>query len=233
MSGTIASPLALKEHLAVFETIIKDRCNAIERENLLILLVDTCPEDALLPLAGEFDVLGYKGWLLTDSVADKRELIKNAIKIHRHKGTPYSIKEALKTLGLTDVVIEEGVAVPAILYNAHHNYNGAFFHGDYESWALFNVIISPPDDYAMTAEILYAIRFMINEYKAARCRLAFLSISLGFTEEIITVTDGLDTSEDDDFTEGIEIGIHYDGAHLHDGTHMHDDDIFEVIVTPV
>ena len=62
--------------------------------------------------AGEklLDLLGWQfhieGWELAKSLEDKRRLIKSAIELHKHKGTPYAIKKVLEALGLEGQVKE-------------------------------------------------------------------------------------------------------------------------------
>ena len=65
-------------------------------ENTLILSrIDTIPEELIDTLAWQFHVDTYD---LGMSVDQKRRLVKNAIKDHKYKGTPWAVKSVLETL---------------------------------------------------------------------------------------------------------------------------------------
>lgn len=64
------------------------------------------------------------------AIAAERALIKMAIQLHRFRGTPWSIKSALKTLGWNNVSIAEGQA----------SWGGTQFPAD-QGWAVFRVLI--------------------------------------------------------------------------------------------
>lgn len=64
---------------------------------------DTCPVELLPWLAWAFSVDGWSsGW----TEEQKREVIRNAVFIHRHKGTLGAVKRALSSLGYELTVIE-------------------------------------------------------------------------------------------------------------------------------
>lgn len=69
-------------------------------KDLMILIIDKCPENLLPLLAKQFHVLGYEGWNFARTVEEKRELLKNAFELHARKGTIYSLKRVLKILNL-------------------------------------------------------------------------------------------------------------------------------------
>ena len=72
-------------------------------QKLFVYAVDNQPEEVLDWLAWQFHVEGYD---LAKTVEEKRNLVKNAIELHRYKGTRYAIKQALAALGLNVVVTE-------------------------------------------------------------------------------------------------------------------------------
>lgn len=87
-----------------------DRWDTLPLENLLVYRFDGVPASALEALAWQFHVLGDEGWALAESEAGQRELVRRAIELHRRKGTPWAIREALRALGFVETVFDEGVA---------------------------------------------------------------------------------------------------------------------------
>ncbi len=94
-------------------TLIQDGINAINTQAinaviegissiditpLLIYYIEYVDSSALPHLATQFHVLGYEGWDFATTDSQKRELIKNAIQMHRYKGTLYSLKIAINML---------------------------------------------------------------------------------------------------------------------------------------
>ena len=75
----------------ITNVVIYPRIDEIEDESLLDLL------------AWQFHVEGYD---LAKTVEEKRNLVKNAIELHRYKGTKYAVQKALSILGLTTEIVE-------------------------------------------------------------------------------------------------------------------------------
>lgn len=82
------------------------RYNSLETERLLVYLVDNIDSSVLPHLAEQFHVMGNEGWLQVKTDEEKRRLIKEAINIHRYKGTKYSILKVLEMLNLEGKVKE-------------------------------------------------------------------------------------------------------------------------------
>lgn len=61
---------------------------------------------ALPHLAEQFHILGNEGWLFTSSDAEKRALIKNAVQIHKFKGTKFALEKVLESLNLNGKIFE-------------------------------------------------------------------------------------------------------------------------------
>lgn len=68
--------------------------------------MDTVKPDLLPLLAEQFHIDGDEGWLLTQTEQQRRDLIKQSIELHRHKGTPWALREVFRILGVT-VELEE------------------------------------------------------------------------------------------------------------------------------
>jgi len=76
-------------------------------DKLLLYLVDSAPEVALLPLAEQFSMTEEVIWPAVSTPDAKRNLIKQAIALHRSKGTPWAVKQALAAHGYGDCEIIE------------------------------------------------------------------------------------------------------------------------------
>src|SRR5438067_1619782 len=99
--------VSIFKNIAAFDLSAKAWFDDLRLEMLLVYIVDQVRSEALPILAAQFDVLGFKGWALCNTDDDRRALIKRAIELHRYKGTPWAIKESLKSIGFTNVRIEE------------------------------------------------------------------------------------------------------------------------------
>lgn len=82
------------------------RLNTLDTDKLLVYLIDSTESSALPHLAQQFHVMGNEGWLFTSSEQEKRNLIKNAIELHKFKGTKYSLKKVLEILKLNGKIKE-------------------------------------------------------------------------------------------------------------------------------
>jgi len=72
-------------------------------QKLFVYAIDSQPESVIDWLAWQFHVEGYE---LAQSLEEKRNLVKNAIELHRYKGTRYAIEKVLETLKLQGKVQE-------------------------------------------------------------------------------------------------------------------------------
>lgn len=151
-------PLRTEEFETCFHLLkLATVCQSLTR--LLVYQIDTVGDSVLNHLAEQFDVLGYKGWLLANTDAKKRSLIRRSVLLHRTAGTPFSIVEALQVLGLPVSSIEEN---PPLTYYGFF-YNGAEFYNG-KRWDRFIVNFSIPVDPSIQ-DLVYAL---IDEWKNAR-----------------------------------------------------------------
>src|SRR5699024_7184024 len=107
----------------------------------------------------QFDLMKYKGWKLANTNKKKRELIKKAIDLHRHKGTIWAIREALRTVGYDDVIITEHVT----------------------HWAGFTVQLGVSDDTPVTESEINEALSMVREYKNVRSHLLGFEFKVDLT----------------------------------------------------
>jgi phage tail P2-like protein len=204
--------IAIYPHLVAFDMAMKRQMDKIPLQVLLVYLVDNVPAAALPLLAAQFDVLGYKGWRLATTEQDQRNLIKRAIELHRYKGTPWAVKEALKSIGFTDIELVE--------------------HVPEMHWATFRVIITN-ENVLLTEQSITDIISMINEYKNARSHLVDVQMKLLFEDTINLEEDEADVqfeilAEDDVTLTG---ALYYDGTGIYDGTYDHSGDQDVVTIT--
>ncbi len=129
----------LKRH--IINVLIYPRIDEIEDEKLLDLL------------AWQFHIEGYEQ---AQTIQEKRNLIKNAIELHRYKGTPYAVKKVFQALGL-DATLQEWF-----------DYDG----DPYKFKVLVQSIIQDEDIYIRLIKL-------INEYKNVRSWLD----AIGFHRE--------------------------------------------------
>jgi phage tail P2-like protein len=134
----------LKKH--IIKVLIYPRIGEIEDERMLDLL------------AWQFHIEGYEQ---AQNTEEKRNLIKNAIELHRYKGTPYAIKKAFQALGL-DASLQEWF-----------DYNG----NPYKFKVLVKSIIQDEDTYIRLTKL-------INEYKNVRSWLDAISFHREHTQTL-------------------------------------------------
>lgn len=176
----LASSVSFKKHLSVFDKIFATRLDQIDLSVLLIYLIDNVDSSALSNLADQFDVLGYKGWYLTNNDSERRTLIKEAIKRKRFAGTPWALKSALLGVGYTNSEIVEGMTP---LYDGTFYHNGEINYGG-NGWAFFSVNkIDIGDVKGLKTSDIDLIKKLIDVYKRQSAHL----VSIGpFTSTMET-----------------------------------------------
>jgi phage tail P2-like protein len=93
---------------------------------------------------------------------DKLRLLKNSLRLHRMKGTPWAVKEALRSLGFVDAHITEGYGDEALT----------------NPWAVFDVDVDINGTDGLTDEALARMLRAIAEWKNARSHLRGVRFSL-------------------------------------------------------
>lgn len=201
--------IALYDNLAAFDLCMKQWVDDLKTEVLLVYSIDQVDEKALPLLAEQFDVLGYKGMRLAQTVPDQRALIKRAIELHRYKGTLWAVREAIKSVGFTDVEITEHV-------------NG--------NWANFSVRLLNTG-VGITVDSIADMRKMIEEYKNVRSNLvdvfmdSLIEETIEFNDDDVQLVEDL-LADDSLIMSG---GLFYDGTADYDGSHDHSGDSDEMI----
>lgn len=98
-------PLRRDLNCRALETIVA-RLSTLDLTPLVLYDVDNVPASLLPYLAEQFNVLGDAGWDVADTDDERRELIKEAIALHKLKGTRYSVRRALDLIGIVAIVVE-------------------------------------------------------------------------------------------------------------------------------
>ena len=148
-------------NLKIFDEICEERFGNLNLDAVLVSIIDNVPADALPHLAEQYHITGNEGWLQALSEAEKRNLIKSAIKMHRYKGTKYAIEEIFNTLNIVGNVKE------------WFNYGGKPYY--------FKVILQIFNR-SINEETETKLRALIDEYKNERSwleQIEFFLSSLG------------------------------------------------------
>jgi phage tail P2-like protein len=85
---------------------------------LLTYLIDTVPSEWLPELGRQFHIMPLEGWQFAQTDAERRRLIRESIKLHRKKGTPWAVKRALSMIGVeADLIERRDVRAAYIAHN--------------------------------------------------------------------------------------------------------------------
>lgn len=156
-----ASNLALNE--------LADRMGTVDLTPILIYDVDDVAESALPHLIEQFHIAGLEGARLAENATNKRELIKRSIALHRLKGTPAGIKQALSTIGLGDATIIERSG--DLHYGGTGSFDGVYHYASTTGWAEYVLTVGRPitnDQAALTWDLC-------REFAPARCLLTAIN----------------------------------------------------------
>jgi hypothetical protein len=133
-------------------------------DKVVIYDFDHVDASALPSLAQQFNCYGDLGWeLCNGDQAAQREYLKNVVEIKRLKGTPHSIREIFRLLGLGEVVIHEGRGGKA--YDGAWSYDGfPVYDGRWRDWAVYRVTVSA----MLTTRMAARIRALLLKWAPAR-----------------------------------------------------------------
>ena len=216
-TNILASGVSNIDHIAQFDAMVEQRFANLNIEAVLIYLIDTVNASALPSLAAQFDVLGYKGYGLAQTEQQRRDVIKKAIELHRYKGTPWSIKEALKAIGYYDATVHERLVNP-IYYDGTFNHNGSQFYGP-GHWADFRVTIDLGNDMGVTAQTAADAVKLILEYKNVRSRLRDVSYQASLIEYVTDIQE--EVTMDIEVVNSDALGYYYNGEYIYSGQITH------------
>ncbi|WP_218565963.1 phage tail protein, partial [Pseudomonas sp. MWU12-2115] len=109
MTDAVPSILARDQRFGPLSRLT-ERVPELDLSVFLVNLIDTVQPDVLPLLAEQFHIHGEEGWTLAESDDARRALLHSANGLHRDKGTPWAIREAIRRLGLGEVTLIEGLA---------------------------------------------------------------------------------------------------------------------------
>lgn len=233
MKSILASGIRDKQHLAAIDIATQMYLSGVPLNKAAVYLIESVDSSALMALASQFNVAGFRGFALATTEAEQRELIREAIELNRRKGTPFAIRRALESVGFTTGVqiLENFLLVNGpqqIFYNGVATYNGTSFYTGINGWATFRVlldVINYPNP--LTVDLVNLIIQLINEYRNARSMLVLFTLTVNHRENL-TVSDELDLTIFVDVTENILVGPFYNGQFSYNGAAQHSTDNIQI-----
>lgn len=169
--------IALDERFGPLSGLVT-RLSSLPVEKLLVYLVDQVDARLLPELGRQFHVTGLEGWGLAATDEERRALVRRAIALHRKKGTPWAVREALKPVGVAVEIIEQldqrraYAALDPDLVNGDWCLDGAVrlraldrqtYIPQVQHWAQFLVRMNLAD--VSEAGRLERIKALVNEWK--------------------------------------------------------------------
>lgn len=126
---------------------------------------ETCPAPLLPWLAWAYSV---DVWDSSWSERTKRAVIAAAYDVHRHKGSVWSVEEAIRAAGFEKPTVIENLGRRT--YNGEITHNGMFFHGWERAWALYRVVLNRP----IRNDQVVTVRAILDATAPARSQLLSL-----------------------------------------------------------
>ncbi len=167
-SFALPPPLAGDERFAVLCELLEETLDEIDLKPMLVYLVDTVKPDLLPILAEQFSMLDETVWSLAESEDARRSLVKGAVSLHRYKGTPWSLRELCRRLGLGEIEIVERLS--GRVRDGSTRRDGIYVHGDPRAWAKYRIFLQHP----ITNDQASKLRRALIEHAPARCNLVSL-----------------------------------------------------------
>lgn len=194
------------------------RLSGLPTATPIVNLFDLVDASALASLGEQFHVMGVEGWNLAATEEARRTLLKKAIELHRHKGTPWAVEEALRATGFTGAEVREGRGACRHDGEIAHNGSSSYYSGN--RWALFDIEIDLGDSAGMDAASRARVRETVNAWKNARSHLRAMSWRS-------TMEDGTDCTDET----RLAVRPEYEdrrkwGFPLHDGSIRYDNGLF-------
>jgi hypothetical protein len=124
-------------------------------------------EERLLPWLAR--AMGVEVWDDAWPVSVKRSTIAAAMKIARHRGSVWAVKEALVAAGYAGAEIEEGL--PPLRHNGAQLRDGLETYGGGNRWAMFRLIADLGEDKGVSGKELGQLTELVNNAKPARSQL--------------------------------------------------------------
>lgn len=159
-------PASIKDVSTEAYNEMLEKLSDLDLSSLLVYVIDRVDASALPALIDQFHVSGVEGATLAETDANRRELVKNSIAIHRGKGTPGAVRRAISAAGFGDSTVYERPG--DLKYDGVRHYDGLSTYGQVPGqWVTYHVILSR----AVTNDQAQLIRELCDEFAPARCRL--------------------------------------------------------------
>jgi len=173
------TPSSIKELQYLVDTFnvsfedIKDKIINV----LIYTRIDEITDENLLDLLGwQFHIEGYEK---VQDIQEKRNLIKNAIELHRYKGTLYAIKKVLEIFSTDAKIYEWFQSIPS-------PYNAIFRQLNLYEFAVVLNIDRRVENQLFSEQTQEYMKELIEEYKNVRSNLAGIILEATSSTTIAT-----------------------------------------------
>lgn len=139
-------------------------------QHAIIMLIDVVDHSSLMWFADHFSLFG-DGWQFAVTEQEQRELIKNAIEIHRYKGTPWAIKRTLKLLGYGDCKLIERFGYYE--HNSTIQHDGTRHYGKDGHWTHYQLVMQ----HLISIEEAQRIKALLDDVAPLRCKLVSIRLA--------------------------------------------------------
>lgn len=96
---SLLPPLLAKDPFwRAFEQLLDRIEKKFDLTKVLTSFIDIVDASVLPHLAKAFHVLGIEGWDYAKTDREKRDLLKQAVELHRYKGTPWAVRQSIKRI---------------------------------------------------------------------------------------------------------------------------------------
>ncbi|MDP0264179.1 phage tail protein [Glaesserella parasuis] len=143
---------------------LSNQLDHLNHAKIMTTIVELLGDEFIPLLAEKWSVTGYDGEFVAEDNDSKQALIRNAIELHRRKGTPKAIRDVLRSLGFGEIEIDEGLKD-----RIYENSKVVNIPAD-ERWAHYAIRLREP----VTNDQAVNIRKVLRNFAPARCLLAVL-----------------------------------------------------------
>lgn len=145
----------------------------------------TIPAELLPYLAWALSV--EEEWEFATTEQEQRDLVASSVALHRYKGTPYAVRQGLRSAGFLEAEIHEGQAVlrhdASFRRNALEDYNAG------RRWALFSITLDLGNSKGFSGDTAARARRAIDTWKNARSHLHRIELRVSLNTHRNTVAE--------------------------------------------
>lgn len=141
------------------------------------------------PQAIRADLLPYLAWALSveeewefaTTEQEQRDLVESSVALHSYKGTPYAVRQGLRSAGFRQAEIHEGRAV--LRHDGGFQRNGIEDYNAGRRWALFSITLDLGNSKGFSGDIAARARRAIDTWKNARSHLYRIDLKATLSTE--------------------------------------------------